>query len=140
MIDTIVLARLIEGNPDASRAAERTLKASLRGPQFGLVCAQVIQEFWVVATRPVTANGLGLEPVAANECVSEFLRTFLFLPHPPELFSKWRELVMRTETRGKTAHDTKLVALMELVGVERVMTFNSRDFRRFPNVEVVVPP
>jgi len=40
---------------------------------------------------------------------------------------------------GTQVHDTRLVASMHIHGVERILTFNKRDFARFPDIKTVNP-
>lgn len=138
LIDTSVLARLIERDSPKGRAAEKVLRGSELDAELS-VCSQVLTEFWVVATRPPQSNGYGLEPVNADACVADFLDSFTFLPDPPDLFELWREIVAVNKVRGKQAHDARLVALMRAYAGCRVLTFNARDFLRYGDFEVVVP-
>jgi len=40
---------------------------------------------------------------------------------------------------GAKVHDVKLVAAMDLHGITQIVTFNERDFARFPAVTAVNP-
>jgi predicted nucleic acid-binding protein len=139
LVDTSVLARLLERDSLKGRAAEK----ALRDPEAdfaGLsISSQVLTEFWVVATRPAESNGYGLTPADADACLADFLDSFILLPDPPDLLDLWREIVVAQSIRGKQAHDAKLVAVMRAHGAGRVLTFNARDFRRYGDIEIVVP-
>ena len=41
--------------------------------------------------------------------------------------------------RGKRTHDARLVAWMQIHDIERVLTFNERDFRGFGGLQTVSP-
>ena len=139
LIDTSVLARLIERDSPKGRAAEKALRESELDAAELSVCSQVLTEFWVVATRPPESNGYGLDPVDADACIVDFLDSFTLLPDPPDLFELWREIVVAHKVRGKQAHDGRLVALIRAFAGHRVLTFNARDFRRYADIDVIVP-
>ncbi|NOT02630.1 MAG: PIN domain-containing protein [Phycisphaerales bacterium] len=139
LIDTSVLARLLERDSPKGRAA----RCLLEEPRFESaelsLCSQALTEFWVVATRPRESNGYGLAPADADACITDFLDSFGFLPDPPDLFDRWRNLVVSYGVRGKVAHDARFVALIQAYGARRVLTFNARDFQRYDGIEVIVP-
>jgi len=139
LIDTGVLARLIERDNPKSRAAEKALRESEDDAAEMSVCSQVLTEFWVVSTRPPESNGYGLDPIDADACIVDFLDAFTLLPDPPDLFYPWREIVVADKVRGKQAHDAQLVALLRAYAGHRVLTFNARDFRHYADIEVIVP-
>src|SRR4051812_47131757 len=73
---------------------------------------QCLMEFWVVATRPIAVNGLGL---TTDEAISELLyleRGFPVLGDPPLIFDIWKALVKSYAVHGKKAHDSRIVAAM----------------------------
>ena len=59
------------------------------------------------------------------------------LPETPELFLKWRDLVLTYEVSGAKVHDARLVAAMRVYGVKHILTFNHKDFARYVDVEAV---
>jgi predicted nucleic acid-binding protein len=40
---------------------------------------------------------------------------------------------------GVQVHDARIVAAMHVHGVKRIITFNTRDFARFADIEAVHP-
>ncbi|MGO9262619.1 MAG: hypothetical protein ACLQU1_41010 [Bryobacteraceae bacterium] len=57
----------------------------------------------------------------------------------PGVASAWEDLVVRHSVSGKKAHDTHLVAVMQVYGVTGILTFNVADFRRYPVIRVLDP-
>ena len=100
---------------------------------------QTLCEFWVVATRPTTARGLGLSVTECDSLVSAVETVFPLLPDKPDLLAEWRRLVVAHDCKGKAAHDARIVAAMNLHGVMRVMTLNVADFTRYPALIVLDP-
>jgi predicted nucleic acid-binding protein len=95
------------------------------------VAAQNLIEFWVVATRPVSSNGLGLTPAQAATEVNNFKAACQLLPDSPVIFAEWERLVMTYHVEGKQAHDARLVGVMKAHGIGKILTFNAADFNRF---------
>ena len=103
------------------------------------LCAQVMIEYWAVATRPASVNGLGFTPEEAEMDLCDFERTLEWLPEPPDIAGRWRALANEHAVRGKQAHDTRLVALMMAHGVAHLLTLNGGDFGRFEGVHCLSP-
>lgn len=61
------------------------------------ICAatQNVYEFWVVATRPVSVNGMGLTASRARDEVDRLLDAFCVLDDPPDLLPRWLDLCTR---------------------------------------------
>src|SRR5687768_12504308 len=104
-----------------------------------VVAPQTLVEFWAVATRPVEANGFGWDSVrTADEC-REFLKHFPLLEDRPAVFTEWMNLVERNGIRGRRTFDARLVAVMQVHGVSRMVTFNTEDFLGFTGIQIVDP-
>jgi predicted nucleic acid-binding protein len=139
LIDTNVLLRL--SDPDHPfhsevKIAIRLLDQSGHSP---VLVPQVLYEYWVVATRPLANNGFGLNPKTVDELLTDWVQNFRLLMDERGVFTHWRDLVSRHEVKGKSAHDTRLVAAMVRHGVSRLLTYNKADFIRFSNIEVISP-
>ncbi len=105
-----------------------------------LICIpQVCYEFWVVATRPLKDNGLGLDVQSADLELARLQHTLTFLNDSPLLYQEWLKLVKSQVVTGKRAHDARLVAAMNLHRVSHILTFNSKDFQGFSGITVLTP-
>jgi len=80
-----------------------------------------------------------MTPAMAAEEVAKMLRLFRLLPAVPEAFQKWQQLVVSLGVSGKQAHDTHLVAFMQVYSVSNILTFIGGDFQRFPEITVLNP-
>ena len=109
-----------------------------RGDQL-LGCAQVMIEFWTVATRPKKVNGLGLTPAEAEASLRDAEQLITFLPEPPDIAIRWRVLANLHRVQGKQAHDTRLAAFMEAHGLTNLLTLNGADFARFKGLVCLSP-
>ena len=52
---------------------------------------------------------------------------------------RWRQLVIKYQVSGVQVHDTRLVAAMLEHGIAHLLTFNTDDFKRFSEINVVHP-
>ena len=69
------------------------------------VAAQVLFEFWSVATRPVSANGLGWTVAQTRLAIDGFRTRFFVLEETPEVVDLWLDLVVSNALKGKRIHD-----------------------------------
>ena len=139
LIDTNLLVRLDDqahATHAEAVAAIGVLKAN--GHECVLV-PQVLYEYWVVATRPIQVNGLGMDIALAEQAIDEWMALFRVLLDERGIFVRWKSLVATYQVRGKTAHDTRLVAAMQRHGVSSLLTFNGPDFARFQAIQVYSP-
>jgi predicted nucleic acid-binding protein len=103
------------------------------------IVPQNLIELWVVATRPVEQNGLGMSPPAAHAELARLKSMFLLLPETPAIYPVWESLVAQHQVSGKPAHDARLVAAMQVHGLTAILTFDRSGFSRFPGIEVLHP-
>ena len=103
------------------------------------IVPQNLIEFWVSATRPPAANGLGLSVLQARQEIQKIKRLFFLLDETPEIFREWEKLVWANNIIGKSVHDARLVAQMNVHGIANFLTFNMRDFKRYSNINPIEP-
>ncbi len=139
LADTNILLRWIESDDPEHGLCVQAVDALLRQKVDVCVCAQVLVEFWVVATRPVAVNGLGLTASQARARLAETEETFSLLQEPSDIARRWIDLVTAHSVLGKQAHDARLVALMAAHDITELLTFNAADFTRYPEVTPVTP-
>lgn len=101
--------------------------------------SQNLGEFWNVLTRPIDRNGFGLTPAEANDRARMIESRMKLLPDIPEVHEAWRKLLVTHSVSGVQVHDARLVAAMHVHGVKRILTFNTRDFARFTDIEAIHP-
>ena len=143
LIDTSVLGRLAN-RADVAHGVARKAVSKLRRRGDSLhVTAQNLVEFHNFATRPASANGLGLPPAAASALAATFEAAFPMLDETPAVYPAWRALVDGLGVVGKQVHDARLVAVCHVHGIDSVLTFNVGHFARFasfgPGVVIVDP-
>ncbi len=103
------------------------------------ISAQNLVEFQAVATRPVEANGLGLNTTEACAKAREIEALFSFLPDNADIYPHWRKLIQQHDVKGKQVHDARIVAVMLANDINRLITFNASHFIRFSEITVFNP-
>jgi predicted nucleic acid-binding protein len=113
LLDSNILTRLAQPTHPLHSTAQDSVRGLQGSGHTLLLVPQNLYEFWVVATRPVSANGLGF---TGAEPETELVRLF-----------------------GKNAHDARIVAAMVVHGLTHLLSFNLADFTRFPGIAVLDP-
>ena len=139
LLDTNVLLRLtnelsvhyplVRGAADSLIAREEAL----------CITTQNVIEMWGTCTRPVTNNGLGLTIAETERRVADLDASMIRLPEDDRIYSVWRRLVRDHEVSGAQVHDARLAAAMIVHQVPSILTFNGRDFARYPGISVLDP-
>ena len=138
LLDTNILLRISQPHTAHARIADRALDALRTGNEALHIVSQNLVEFWAVATRPATDNGLGLTVEQAMGQVLALKRLFVLLPEIP-LQGEWERLVTTYRVCGRNSHDARLVAAMMVHGIRSILTFNVQDFTRYAGITVLDP-
>lgn len=103
--------------------------------------SQNFSEFWNVSTRPINRNGFGRTLSETDVLLQDLEQLFPLLPDLPDVYPRWRRLVVDYSVSGVQVHDARLVATMIFHDVTRILTFNTRDFTRYrPEGIVAINP
>jgi len=133
----ILLRRTQPDHPSHTYAVESVAKLLAAGEPVYFTL-QNMAEFWNVATRPTSNNGLGFSVALALGELEKIERFLTVLPDSPAVYGEWKRLIVHYAVLGTKDHDAKLVATMNLNGVRRILTFNTEDFARY-DIEVIHP-
>ena len=139
LIDTSTLLRTVQVRHPQYEIATRALELLPGQGRTLHIVSRNLVEFWVVATRPVEQNGLGMSPYAAEFEITRLKNMFDLLPDIPAIYPIWESLVTRYQVSGKPAHDAHLVAAMKAHGLTAILTFDGSGFSHYLGVEVVYP-
>ena len=138
LLDTNVLLRIAQHGHPMNREARDCVRSLLRRKETVQIVAQVMYEFWVVATRPVANNGLGMTPETVRRKLEKAESFFELLPDTAAIYREWLRLVRTYSVAGVGAHDARIVAAMKAHTVTHLITFNADDFKRFNKTEITV--
>lgn len=138
LVDTNILVRRLQPNHPLYMLARRSIPRLIASGTVPIISPQNLIELWNVATRPVKNNGLGFEHVIALAELNALEKTLQLLPDHPAVFPVWKNLVLQHSVTGSKVHDAKLAAFMQVYRIDRILTFDARDFARF-GVQIVDP-
>lgn len=139
LLDSNILIRWVQHQDPDALIVETALDHLLQANADLCYASQNLGEFWNAMTRPVNRNGYGLSPEEADKRAAEFEVAFRLLPDGPAVHEEWRKILVDYRVCGVQVHDARLVAAMRVHGVQRILTFNTRDFARFTEIEAVHP-
>ncbi len=139
LVDTSIITRTLQPQHELYPLVDRALEHLLEHGKELHIVAQNLIELWVVATRPVEQNGLGMTTAAVAVELARIKSMFVLLPENSAIYPVWESLVVRHQISGKPAHDTRLVAAMQVHGITDILTFDKSGFSRYPGIEVVHP-
>jgi predicted nucleic acid-binding protein len=140
LVDTNVFLRLVSRkDPDRNTVLDALRSLGSRNEDL-FYTSQVLAEFWTVCTRPSTARGgYGLSPEKTERKARMIERYSQLLPDSLATHQEWRRLIVTHSVRGVEVHDARLVASMNVYGISGLLTFDSKDFKRYPGIFVVSP-
>jgi predicted nucleic acid-binding protein len=92
LADTNVLLRSLQSAHPMHVEAWRALRILKRREDL-VIAPQNIVEMWVVATRPIAQNGLGISPTAASGYLNRFRRFLPLVPDTSDVHDQWERLV-----------------------------------------------
>lgn len=139
LVDTNVLLRITRrADPEHSVAFAAVAHLAESGTRL-YYTHQNIAELWNAMTRPISRNGLGLTPAEAETEVARIESGMNFLPEGEAVYREWRRLIVLHHVLGVQVHDARLAAAVMAHGVQRILTFNAVDSKRFTGVITIHP-
>jgi predicted nucleic acid-binding protein len=139
LADTNILVRCTNPVDPQYPLARGAVDRLLRTGATIAICPQNLVEFQALATRPATANGLGLTVAEASTRARLFELAFSLLPETPDIYPTWRRLVDSYTVIGRNVYDARIVAVMLVYEVATILTLNPSDFRRYSEIRVIEP-
>ncbi|MEM7554090.1 MAG: PIN domain-containing protein [Cyanobacteria bacterium P01_A01_bin.84] len=139
LVDTNILLRTIQETHPMHKSSVQAVRNLLTQEKNLCIIPQNLIEFWVVATRPVEVNGLGLSVADALQELEQMKNFFVLLPDTASIFTVWETLIRKYKIIGKPSHDARLVAAMIVHNLNYLLTFNINDFKRFSEINAIDP-
>ncbi|QQS32746.1 MAG: type II toxin-antitoxin system VapC family toxin [Acidobacteriota bacterium] len=140
LVDTNILVRILEPSNRLHSAAVESLAKLRNDGDLLYIVPQNLVEFWAIATRPLEANGLGLDTSTAKVQIDMIKLHFPLLNENETLYDKWEELVVAHQVKGKATHDARIVAAMLANSLDTILTFNVADFHRYASAITIISP
>lgn len=88
---------------------------------------------------PAERNGYGLSVPETDQRARVVEALCTLLEDSKAVHQEWRNLLVAYAACGVQVHDARLAAAMRVHHVERVLTFNGKDFDRLPGIEAIHP-
>lgn len=139
LLDTNILLRLVDKNHPHHQEAKEAIRTLRQENDMFYVLLQNISEFWNVCTRPTQNNGFGLSIAKTDSHLKRFERFFTILPDTKDVYKNRREPVIIHSVLGIQVHDAKIAAAMKAHSIENLLTFNTKDFKRFTDIKAFAP-
>ena len=137
--DTNILLRSAEpAHPTHNQAVNAVKTLLANGDRICLIPQNLI-EFWNVATRPIDKNGFGWSPAKTDVEISRLESLLTVLPDSQAIYREWRKVVLANSVLGKQVHDARIVAAMNVHQITKLLTFNTKDFKRFGHITLIDP-
>ena len=134
-LDTNILVYLAnEDSPFHLRAAEKFKE--IVGKSELWISRQVLREYAVVMTRPgIVEKPLSVKDVASD--IEKWESIFQIADETEEVTEILVRLIKAHDIKGKKIHDANIVAAMMANSIQTLFTFNTDDFKRFKNIELI---
>jgi hypothetical protein len=84
-------------------------------------------------------SGLGMTPAQAHAEIVAMRQVFPLFNDNSQILPEWIQLVTQYGVSGRDCHDARYVAAMNVHGITHLVTVNKDDFKRFPNITVLLP-
>jgi predicted nucleic acid-binding protein len=139
LVDSNILLRWLQPDDPDYPIVEAALDRLVKLDAVLCYTSQNLAEFWNASTRPASRNGFGLSPQEADRRARHFETRLRLLADSIAVHEEWRKLLVEYGVSGVQVHDTRLVAAMRVYGVQRILTCNTADFKRFLNIVPVHP-
>ena len=139
LVDTNIILRAADRPHPASTQARKAMKLLFRQVNRLCVAKQSLIEAWVVATRPRDVNGFGYSAQFAMEGLIKLKRLFNLVVDTDDIYTEWERLVSANRVLGKEAYDARLVATMNVHRITHILTFDTRDFKRYEGIRMLHP-
>ena len=132
LVDTGILLRaFVKADPNCEPIRVALLKLRRQNEEL-IVAFQNVAEFFNVSTRPFSSRGgYGLPVKMVQARVSFIERLCGRVSEDDQTYQQWKHLASKYDLAGVAVHDARLVAIMLTHGIQRVLTINDRDFRRY---------
>ena len=139
LLDSNILLAATNSGRDQHASARRLFTACREAGLHLAVCGQVLREYLVVCTRPVSGNGFGMGQQHAVQNMRWFHGQALFLEETADVFQAFTRIVEEFQVHGKRMHDASIAAVCVTHSVDLLVTLNPADFSFHPGVSTSSP-
>ncbi len=140
LLDTNILVYAADKSSPFHKAAVNLRNRGMNGEIPLCISPQVLNEFFAIITAPKRVANPRSQEDARRE-MEKYLNSQSILKIYPggEVIRKIIELLKRYKVTRQEIFDLQLVATMLLNNVSRIYTYNSDDFDKYEELEVLEP-
>lgn len=140
LVDTNVLIYSFSKESEHYQVCRELLNKAQDGKFFLCVAPQILAEFYAIATDPRRTTA----PQKPNDLLAVIdqllaMPGMTILPLPVDVVERWVSLIRKHPVTGSDIFDIQLVATMLGNGINRIYTYNRKDFEKFSEIEVLTP-
>ena len=95
LLDTNILLRASNRTSPRYDLAVNSVASLIAQGHECVITAQVLIEFWVVATRPIEVNGLGWSIEQTETKISRLISQFTLIKETEAILANWLDLVTK---------------------------------------------
>lgn len=139
LADTNVILRWTQRSAPEHPVALQAITHLLNSDVEVVLSSQNIIEFWNVATRPATLNGLGWSGQHTSQAIADLEALFSVLHETESVYREWLRIVRQYGVQGRQVYDARLVAFVSAYSIDWLLSFNEGDFRRYTEIKVIHP-
>ena len=141
VLDANILVYAMDAGAPQHAASFALIQAASDHATTLYLTSQGLCEFYSIITnrRRIAAPYSSADAVEAISALLA-LPGMQLLPTPAGAVARWMALLQRHPVTGGDVFDLQLVATMQANGVQRIYTYNTKDFEVFPELTVIAPP
>ncbi|OQX97796.1 MAG: hypothetical protein B6I24_07550 [Bacteroidetes bacterium 4572_128] len=103
-----------------------------------IISTQILREFYAVVT-----NGKYLEnpltPEQANMQIDYFKSIFTVCSVDLNVIKELQKIMVDNQIKGQNIHDATIAATMKANKIEKIWTYNKKDFNKFEKINPIKP-
>ena len=138
LIDTNVLVYSINSSAPYHHQCKMLAEAVKAKKIPGVIFPQILHEFFSIITNERRVEK-PLSSLQALEQVKIIKKIFLIQNPPLDYLNYLENLIKEHNLRGVDIYDASLVAQMLSLKISTICTYNTNDFRRYSEIEVITP-
>jgi uncharacterized protein len=141
LLDANVLVYAVEADAPQHASSRALIEATSDPATILYLTSQSLCEFYSIVTNRRRV-AVPRSPAEALQAISTLLALpgMQLLPTPANAVPGWMALLQRHPVTGGDVFDLQLVATMQAHNIQRIYTYNAKDFEVFPELTVVAPP
>lgn len=140
LLDTNVLVYAANDNSPFHKAAVALRDKGLRGELSLCITPQVLNEFYANVTNPKQIDSPFTQAEARLEMEKYFHSRRILKIHPqPDTPLIVLDYLKKYNIVRQEIYDLQIVATMISNGVKHIYTYNTNDFSKYPDIEVLTP-